>query len=58
MLYAKEVQEIYLKKTAQILLSSNMCGAMVSARFPHGFNAFFMWNQHESFYQLNCVKRT
>jgi hypothetical protein len=57
-LYAKEVQETYLKKTTQILLSCNTCGAMVSAHFPHGFNAFFMSNQHESFYQLTCVKKT
>jgi hypothetical protein len=57
-LYAKNVQEIYLEKIAQILLPRNTCGAMLSTHFSHCFNAFFMWKQNECFYQCNLCKKT
>jgi hypothetical protein len=51
-LYAKDVQEMHLENSAQILLPHNTCGATLSACFLQYFNAIFMWKQHEPFYQF------
>jgi hypothetical protein len=42
LLYAKNVQIMYLAKTTQIILPRNTYGATFSAHFSHCFNAFFM----------------
>jgi hypothetical protein len=50
-------QETYLEETAWILLTYNTCGAMLSTSFPHYFNVFFMWKQHNPFYEGNLCKK-
>jgi hypothetical protein len=56
-LYPKDIQEMYLEKTTQILTSCNTCGATFFVHCPHCFNAIFIWKQHESFYQHNLRKK-
>jgi hypothetical protein len=55
--YAKNIQDTDLEKTVQILLPRNAYGTTFSARFPYCFNAFFVWKQHEPFYQHNLCKK-
>jgi hypothetical protein len=56
-LHDKNIQETYLEKTAQIKIPHNMCGATLTTRYPHCFNACFMWKQRELFYQHNLSKK-